>query len=82
VYLMVRSPLISLTRTYVAQLVDTGQIITQCVVEGYVALTFDDGPWVYTNEMLDVLESLNVTATFFIAGNYLGKGRMDDPTLP
>jgi peptidoglycan/xylan/chitin deacetylase (PgdA/CDA1 family) len=32
--------------------------------------------------MLDVLESLNVTATFFIAGNYLGKGRMDDPTLP
>lgn len=32
--------------------------------------------------MLDILQSLNVTATFFIVGNNLGKGRMDDPTLP
>lgn len=43
-----------------------------------MALTFDDGPYVYTNQMLDLLDRLNVKATFFIAGNNRGKGHIDD----
>ncbi|KAH6718863.1 polysaccharide deacetylase [Leptodontidium sp. MPI-SDFR-AT-0119] len=59
-----------------------GTIINKCVDPGKIALTFDDGPWVYTDMLLDILASYNVKATFFVAGNNLGKGRMDDPTLP
>lgn len=35
-----------------------------------VALTFDDGPSKYTDELLDVLEQNNVKATFFVLGCY------------
>ncbi|KAH8123362.1 carbohydrate esterase family 4 protein [Trichoderma asperelloides] len=45
---------------------------------GHVALTFDDGPYDYTDKLLDILEEHNVKATFFIAGNNRGKGRIDD----
>jgi peptidoglycan/xylan/chitin deacetylase (PgdA/CDA1 family) len=41
-------------------------------------LTFDDGPYTYTSQLLDVLEKYEVKATFFIAGNNRGKGRIDD----
>lgn len=34
-----------------------------------VALTFDDGPTKYTNEILDLLKKYNACATFFIVGN-------------
>ena len=33
-----------------------------------VALTFDDGPSVYTSELLDALKEENVKATFFVLG--------------
>lgn len=33
-----------------------------------VALTFDDGPSVYTNKLLDILKKNNVKATFFVLG--------------
>lgn len=33
-----------------------------------LALTFDDGPGAYTNELLDILAEYNVKATFFIQG--------------
>ncbi len=33
-----------------------------------VALTFDDGPSEWTHTLLDVLQALNVTATFFVTG--------------
>lgn len=33
-----------------------------------VYLTFDDGPSMYTEEILDVLDSYNVKATFFVTG--------------
>ncbi|OBZ87688.1 Peptidoglycan-N-acetylglucosamine deacetylase [Choanephora cucurbitarum] len=45
--------------------------ITYCK-PGYVALTFDDGPNVYTGYLLDVLSQENVPATFFVNGeNFL-----------
>lgn len=43
-----------------------------------IALTFDDGPFLWTNDILDVLEERKVKATFFIAGNNRGKGHIDD----
>ncbi|KAK2001398.1 polysaccharide deacetylase [Colletotrichum falcatum] len=56
-----------------------GSIITTCAVPGTLALTFDDGPYIYTSQLLDILEQQNVTATFFVAGNNKGKLRMDNP---
>lgn len=44
-----------------------------------MALTFDDGPYLYTGKVLDLLKEYNASATFFITGNNLGKGRIDDP---
>lgn len=40
------------------------------VPEGYkcVYLTFDDGPSVYTTQILDILDSYGVKATFFVTG--------------
>jgi peptidoglycan/xylan/chitin deacetylase (PgdA/CDA1 family) len=37
-----------------------------------VALTFDDGPGVYTREVLAVLERAHVPATFFLIGRQVG----------
>lgn len=34
-----------------------------------IYLTFDDGPSVYTKELLNVLKEYNVKATFFVTGN-------------
>lgn len=47
-----------------------------------VALTFDDGPLDYTNDLLDLLAQKNVKATFFVAGNNRGKGHIDDSSNP
>ncbi len=43
-----------------------------------VALTFDDGPDVMTRKYLDVLESLDVRATFFLIGEQAAR-RPGDP---
>lgn len=47
-----------------------------------MALTFNDGPSNYTEQLLDVLDELKVKATFFITGNNLGNGHIDDPLTP
>lgn len=57
----------------------TGVYIKTCTKEKVVALTFDDGPYSYTTELLDLLRENDVKATFFINGNNIGKGRIDDP---
>lgn len=36
-----------------------------------VALTFDDGPGIYANRILDCLEKYNAKATFFMVGNLI-----------
>ncbi|KAI5465418.1 hypothetical protein BGZ63DRAFT_103798 [Mariannaea sp. PMI_226] len=59
-----------------------GSIITQCTESGVIALTFDDGPYLYTEAILDVLDSYNVKATFFVAGNNRGKGHIDSASKP
>ncbi|KAK7727058.1 hypothetical protein SLS57_003089 [Botryosphaeria dothidea] len=55
-----------------------GAGIYDCVVNGQVALTYDDGPYIYTDGMLDVLKKYNAKATFFITGNNNGKGEIDN----
>lgn len=41
--------------------------------EKVVALTFDDGPWKTTNDLLDVLEANGAKATFFTIGNQISE---------
>ena len=46
-----------------------GGLVTQVATsEKVVALTFDDGPGVHTDEILRILEEHNVKATFFLTG--------------
>lgn len=39
--------------------------------EKVIALTFDDGPETYTNEVLDVLQDKQIKATFYVIGERL-----------
>ncbi|WP_214109636.1 polysaccharide deacetylase family protein [Acrocarpospora catenulata] len=39
-----------------------------CVKYKCIALTFDDGPWPYTPELLDTLKKYKAKATFFVLG--------------
>lgn len=47
-------------------------LLSDCVNPGEMALTFDDGPFIYTSHILDVLAQYNASATFFITGNNNG----------
>jgi peptidoglycan/xylan/chitin deacetylase (PgdA/CDA1 family) len=47
--------------------------IYDCANAGDMALTFDDGPFIYTSHILDLLDQYNASATFFITGNNNGK---------
>lgn len=49
-----------------------GALINQCVVPGTAALTFDDGPFSYTSDLLEILSAYGAPATFFLNGNCLG----------
>ncbi|KAF9904333.1 hypothetical protein EC991_002839 [Linnemannia zychae] len=55
-------------------------VITRCSIPGTIAITFDDGPFLYTNGLLDILKSRNVKATFFFNGNTYG--RIEDFAAP
>lgn len=50
-----------------------GEVITSCNAPGQVALSFDDGPWEHTSDLLDILDREDVRATFFVCG-----GNMDE----
>ncbi len=54
---------------------DTGQPQAQSGIRK-VYLTFDDGPSMYTDEILDILKAYNVKATFFVVGK--GKKPYED----
>jgi peptidoglycan/xylan/chitin deacetylase (PgdA/CDA1 family) len=49
-----------------------GQVIYSCTVPGVVALTFDDGPYDYTIDLLNKLEAAGHRATFFLNGDNYG----------
>ncbi|TEB33630.1 glycoside hydrolase/deacetylase [Coprinellus micaceus] len=48
------------------------QVISRCTVPNTVALTFDDGPYLYTRGIVDQLEAVGGKATFFVNGNNWG----------
>ena len=56
-----------------------GSVIYSCVRNGDIALTYDDGPYIYTPYLLDVLARNNVKATFFVVGSN-GNGDIDKVT--
>ncbi|KAF9877870.1 polysaccharide deacetylase [Colletotrichum karsti] len=49
-----------------------GQKVMQCTQPGLVALTYDDGPFAYTSQLLDLLAANNAKATFFVNANNWG----------
>ncbi|PWW72311.1 Carbohydrate Esterase Family 4 protein [Tuber magnatum] len=59
-----------------------GVDINHCTVPGTIALTYDDGPYIYTSEILDLLKEFDAKATFFVTGNNIGKGAIDSPSQP
>lgn len=48
--------------------VPIGTVINQCTTPGTIALTFDDGPYQYTAELLDLLSKNGARGTFFVNG--------------
>lgn len=50
-----------------------GPQIYGCNVAGTIAITFDDGPSKYTNQLLDILAQNGVKATFFVNGDNFDK---------
>ncbi|KAK3374811.1 carbohydrate esterase family 4 protein [Podospora didyma] len=61
--------------------VPSGHIINHCTEPGVVALTFDDGPYMFTNHVLDLLDQYDAKATFFVNGNNYVTG-LDDESTP
>ncbi|KAF2273520.1 glycoside hydrolase/deacetylase [Westerdykella ornata] len=52
----------------VKRAVPYGELIYGCDVPGVIAPAFDDGPWIYTEDILDRMEAANFKATWFING--------------
>jgi peptidoglycan/xylan/chitin deacetylase (PgdA/CDA1 family) len=52
--------------------VPIGTPIRSCTVPGVIALTFDDGPHIYTEQLLDTLAAAGLRATFFLNGDNRG----------
>ncbi|KAK0431694.1 carbohydrate esterase family 4 protein [Desarmillaria tabescens] len=50
----------------------TGGVITSCTVPNTVALTFDDGPYIYSQNIVDMLDAKSAKGTFFVNGNNYG----------
>jgi peptidoglycan/xylan/chitin deacetylase (PgdA/CDA1 family) len=54
-----------------------GEGIYTCQKPGTVAITYDDGPYIYTNDVLDLFAQYGFKATFFVTGINIGKGAID-----
>lgn len=54
--------------------------LRSCTIPGTIALTFDDGPYHYTNDLLDVLSKNGVRVTFFVTGVNGAKGPINEPS--
>ncbi|KAI0528113.1 carbohydrate esterase family 4 protein [Xylaria bambusicola] len=72
----------TIARPKVGNVAYGGVGIYDCVNDGDIAMTFDDGPWEYTNDLLDKLAKYQAKATFFITGNNLHKGQINDRSTP
>ena len=50
-----------------------GTVITKCSKPGVLALAFDDGPYQYTQKLVDTLNAADAKATFFFTGTLYGE---------
>jgi peptidoglycan/xylan/chitin deacetylase (PgdA/CDA1 family) len=64
----VESPLEAFKRAGTA----AGQVITKCSRPGVLALAFDDGPYQYTQTLVNTLNAGGAKATFFVTGTLYG----------
>ncbi|CAK7218751.1 hypothetical protein SBRCBS47491_003616 [Sporothrix bragantina] len=69
-------------RPHLGSVLYGGLGIYDCVKKGDIAITFDDGPYNYTGDLLDKFAAYGAKATFFITGNNLGKGMINDYSKP
>jgi peptidoglycan/xylan/chitin deacetylase (PgdA/CDA1 family) len=44
------------------------QVITKCNAPGQLALAYDDGPYQYTQKLVDTLTAGGAKGTFFVTG--------------
>ncbi|KAK0713281.1 hypothetical protein B0T26DRAFT_742055 [Lasiosphaeria miniovina] len=51
---------------------NAGVVITKCTSPGMLALAYDDGPYQYTSQLVDVLDKGGAKATFFWTGTLYG----------
>lgn len=49
-----------------------GTIVTKCTEPDVFALAFDDGPYQYTQELVDILDAGKAKGTFFVTGTLYG----------
>ncbi|KAF8317960.1 carbohydrate esterase family 4 protein [Clavulina sp. PMI_390] len=64
------SPLSNITdRAELDERVTLASVYTTCVSSNHVALTFDDGPYIYLRQVVDTLDAAGVKGTFFWNGN-------------
>lgn len=49
-----------------------GAVINHCTVPDTIAIAFDDGPYIYTEQVLDILANASIHATFFFNGDWKG----------
>jgi peptidoglycan/xylan/chitin deacetylase (PgdA/CDA1 family) len=54
-------------------------VIRACTVPNTFAVTFDDGPGTYTNDLLDYLDKRQIKVTFFVNG--LNYNDIKDPAI-
>jgi peptidoglycan/xylan/chitin deacetylase (PgdA/CDA1 family) len=59
-----------------------GAGIYACRKPGTVAITYDDGPYIYTDEVLNKFNAAGFKATFFVTGINIGKGAIDEKWAP
>jgi hypothetical protein len=52
-----------------------GVVITKCAKPGVLALAFDDGPYQYTQQLVNTLNAAGAKGTFFMTGTLYGKSR-------
>ncbi|EJD50159.1 carbohydrate esterase family 4 protein [Auricularia subglabra TFB-10046 SS5] len=51
---------------------ELAKVYSSCTVKDTVAITFDDGPFIYEDELIPLLANYSAKATFFLNGNNYG----------
>ncbi len=63
--------LLALVGAFLASNASANVVIDRCNAAGMMALTFDDGPAAYTGQLLDILKSKGIRATFHLTTQHL-----------